>query len=335
MHEVKPNISIVISTFNRGAMLSRCVDSLFNQSYPENQYEIIVINAGSTDNTENILRESEKKAECGFLWISLKNEPLCYTRNFGIAKSRGDLICFTDDDCIADYDWINNLVNGFVDDTIGGVGGKVVSYKTDTPIQQYSDEVGILAQERFVKLNTLLGANIAYRKKVLTDIKGFDDYLTSCDDMDVSIKTQLLGYKLRYTPEAIVYHDHRATVEGLYFQQYRNGRGYVQLHRKYRKKYNLALIVSISGYEILLQVLFFPFTLVSALLTKKKKYYVLKPCFSIIDISAFSLGLIHETLFGEEYKGEPFKSQIDFFEFMDEITISSLWQKIIKKVRKN
>ena len=110
-----------------------------------------------------------------------------YTRNAGIAKSNGNLIFFADDDCIAEKDWVKNLIAGFTNDTIGAVGGKIVSYQTNTPIQQFIEGSRIVDQETFVKRNTVITGNAAYRKHVLTDIGGFDPHLIACEDLDISI----------------------------------------------------------------------------------------------------------------------------------------------------
>ena len=332
MQYTKPFVSVVIPTFNRSAMLSRCLDSLFTQSYPENMYEIIVVNGSSKDNSERILAEYEKKAPCGFSWITLEGQKVTDARNSGIFRSKGDLICFIDDDCIADSNWISNLINGFTNETIGAVGGNIVSYQVKTPLQQYTEDAKILSQDLFMSKNKLITANAAYRRQILTTISGFDNYFIACEDADVAIRTQLLGYELRYIPDAIVFHDHRSTIIGLFLQQYRNGKGFVQLHRKYGIKYNLAYNISIFEFRNLVILIRYPFTLVSSLLSKKNKNFVLKPLFEVIRSSALDLGIIRETFFGDAYEGMRAQTHIDFIEFMDDKPLFSLWEKLRKKV---
>ena len=334
MPDEKPYVSVVIPTYNRSGILPLCLDSLFNQTYPKDCYEIIIINDGSKDNTEDVLREFEKKAPCDFIWASQKNQGITRAENFGLSKAKGAIVCFTADDCITDKNWILHLVNGFITDTIGAVGGKVVSYQIITPIQQFIEDSGVLDQETFAKRNTLITGNAAYWRHILITIGGFDSHLNACEDLDISIKTQRLGYTLRFIPDAIVQHDHPATVKGFFSQQYRNAIGYVRLHRKYGQKYDLAYCTSIYWGRILGILIRYPFTLVSALVSRKKKYFVLKPLYYVIYYSAFSWGIIRETLWGEEYRGYPVQSRIDFMGFMEDKPISSLWEMIIKKVRK-
>jgi cellulose synthase/poly-beta-1,6-N-acetylglucosamine synthase-like glycosyltransferase len=334
MQDVTPFISVVIATYNRSAILPRCLDSLCNQTYPQERYEIVVINDGSGDNTEKILREYEKKAPCRFIWITQENHGRSFTRNVGIAKSNGEFVCFTDDDCIAEKNWIERLVRGFIDDSTGAVGGEVVSYQTATPVQQFIVDARILNQESFFKRNTLITGNAAYRKQVLNDIHGFDNFLIACEDLDISIRTQLSGFTLRYVPDAVVYHDHPATVKSLFFQQYRNGKGFVQLHRKYAKRYNLVLVTGVYGFQILVQFLRFPFALLSGLKSEKKKNVAFYPLFYALCESAMLSGIIRETVIGEKYNGEPIRSRVDFFTFMDRITIPLLWQRLKKRILK-
>ena len=333
MHYMKPFVSIVIPTFNRSSILPRCLDSLLNQTYPKNLYEVILVNDGSKDNTEDILKEYEKKALCGFKWVTQNNQGTAIATNSGISRSKGDIIFFTGDDCIPEKNWVAQLVDGFINETIGAVGGKVESFQTITPIQQFIEESGVLDQEKFVKRNTMITGSAAYRRDILTEIDGLDNHLNACIDLDISIKTQLLGYKLNYIPNTIVYHDHPTTVKGLFFQQYRNAIGYVRLHRKYGQKYNLAFYTSLYWGRILLILLCYPFTLVSALISKKKKNFVLNPLYYVVYYCAFSLGVVRETLWGKEYKGYPTQPRIEFMGFMEDKPISSLWPKIIKKIR--
>jgi cellulose synthase/poly-beta-1,6-N-acetylglucosamine synthase-like glycosyltransferase len=210
-----------------------------------------------------------------------------------------------------------------------------LSYQINTPIQEYIEDCGCLEQEKFLKRNTLITGCAAYRRQILIDIGGFDIYLNACEDLDISIKTQLLGYSLNYVPEAIIYHDHPATVKGLFWQQYRNGIGFVRLHRKYGQKYSLGYNTSIFCFSMVKQLLFYPITLISALITKKNKYFVLKPLFNIIRTSGFTLGIIRETKLGKAYEGVPIQSRVDFYEFLDDKSILSLWEKIHKKYFNN
>ena len=100
-------ISIVIPTYNGGMKIIDCINSLLKQNY--SNYEIIVVNDGSTDDTLNILKSnfgSNKKIKI----YSQNNGGPAKARNLGIKKSSGIIIGFTDDDCIPQGGWILNAV---------------------------------------------------------------------------------------------------------------------------------------------------------------------------------------------------------------------------------
>ena len=331
MQEIKPYVSIVVPTFNRSAKLSRLLDSLFTQSYPKDRYEILVGNGSSRDNTEEVLIEYEMKAPCKFSWFTQEGAGISAARNLCISRSLGEIICFTDDDCVADENWITTLVEGFIDDTIGAVGGKVESYQTMTLVQEYIEESEILSQDKFMSKNKLITSNAAYRGQILKDIEGFDNFLVACEDVDISIKTQLLGFKLRYTPEAVIFHDHAERVKGLIKRSYRNGIGLARLHKKYGIKYNLTYNTCISGYRIVTILIHYPLTLMSAVISKKNKYFVLKPFFEVIRSSGLTLGIVRETLWGGPFEGKCIQTNVDFIEFMENKPASSLLRKIRKK----
>ena len=97
-----PQVSVVLATYNRKELLKECLESLFNQTYPKDRYEIIVVNDGSTDGTEEVLKEYAKKAPCIFKCFSQENKGVAAAMNLGIKNAEGDIVCFTADDCIAD-----------------------------------------------------------------------------------------------------------------------------------------------------------------------------------------------------------------------------------------
>ena len=76
----------------------------------------------------------------------------------------------------------------------------------------------------------------------------------------------------------------------------------------------------------------YPFTLTSALVSKKNKYFILKPLFEIIRFGGLTWGIVRETLWGEDYKGDRIQSRVDFIEFMEDKSVFSLLPKIKKKI---
>ena len=120
---MQPLVSIVICTYDRAEYLQKCLDSMLNQTY--GNFEVIIVNGPSTDNTASILKNYPFKTV-----QQIKKSGLSAARNLGIKEAKGDIIAFIDDDGVADKNWIKNLVKRYKDETIGGVGG--IIYKAGT-----------------------------------------------------------------------------------------------------------------------------------------------------------------------------------------------------------
>jgi cellulose synthase/poly-beta-1,6-N-acetylglucosamine synthase-like glycosyltransferase len=307
-------VSIVVPTYNRGEALLTCINSLFALSYPADRYEVVIVNDGSSDDTEKVLRSCEKNAKCAYKWFTQKNAGIAGARNTGIKNSSGEIICFTDDDCVADKNWITELLKGFDKESVGGVGGNVKAEWLSNVYDRYAEDAGLLSQEKFKSMNFLIGCNSAYRKAVLEKIGYYDVFLNACEDLDLSIKTQLSGYTLNYVPEAIIYHIHRASLKGLFSQQYRNGIGFIRLHKKYAQDFNPGYNVVLLSYRLIYALVKYPFRVVYALSSKDRRYYLVKPVLNMVVTYANLLGILREIFFGRKYDGNVVSQKIPFIE---------------------
>jgi len=207
-------VSVIICTYNRGKYLARCLESIKKQTY--SNYEIIVVNGPSTDNTDTILQRYDD-----IKIISQKTlNGLSYARNLGIVSSNGDIIAFIDDDAVADEKWLQNLVLGYSDDSVGGVGGPVYEItghwyqfkngyisRSGIPVfindkdLQYNDPKG-----RY--LNYIMGTNSSFKKSILVKIGFFDEkYRYYLDETDVCVRVIQAGYKIKHSDNPIVFHE--------------------------------------------------------------------------------------------------------------------------------
>jgi glycosyltransferase involved in cell wall biosynthesis len=313
MHE-GPFVSIVVPTYNRSALLQACIESLFALSYPAGRYEVIIVNDGSTDDTENILGECGKKASCAYRWFTVKNAGIAAARNIGIMNSTGTIICLTDDDCVVEKNWISNLVRGFDRDCVGGVGGMVKAEKLDSYCERYTDDSHLLSQQKFRSMNFLIGCNVGYRKSALEKAGSFDVFFNACEDVDLAIRVQLSGYALGYADDAVVYHMHRRTLKGLFSQQYRNGIGYMRLHKKYTRDFNPDYKVITLTYRLLFAVLLYPYRALRAIFSNDRGYLLVRPLLSMTVTLAFLLGILRDLLFGRGYNGKKIFNKTPFIE---------------------
>jgi glycosyltransferase involved in cell wall biosynthesis/SAM-dependent methyltransferase len=222
-----PLISIVIPVFNAQDTLVLCLDSISQLRYPTSRLETIVVDNGSTDSSVNIagnynvtlLHESSVKSSYA-------------ARNTGVKAARGDLIAFTDADCIVTPDWLTHLAAHWQDETAGCFAGEIEAYQPGDLIEQFSDRQGILRQSGTLSCTYLpytQTANSAYRKSVFEQVGLFDPDMTSGGDADIAWRMQQkLGLKIKFVPEALVYHKHRTSIEGLFnqFRKYEHGKSF-------------------------------------------------------------------------------------------------------------
>ena len=314
MEDIKsrPFVSVVIPTYNRKEMLKECVGSLFTQTYPTDQYEIIVVDDGSTDETKNMFdRYLQKEPRLSYFYQ--ENQGPSAARILGTRNSKGEIICFIDDDCVADRDWIKNLVDCYVDDNVGGVGGKIMSFTPKTIIERYCYVTDLFNQELFTKLFLMTG-NASYKKNVLTKVRSFDRYIKYGEDVDLGIKVILAGYSLRYNSKAVVYHKHKETLKGLLRQKYRHGKGYACVHKKYPKNFSTKRRVSSILQKIVKGMVLYPLIILKSVFVKDKKFYLIKRLLDILLLMATSSGMINESLFGGEYLGQKIDQKLEFIE---------------------
>jgi len=298
------SVSVVFATYNRKEMLKECLDSLCNQTYPKDKYEIIVVNDGSTDGTEEVLREYEEKAPCKFRWFTQKNQGVAAALNHGIKKAIGEIICFTGDDCIADEKWIKELVKALDDEKIGGVGGRIEAYNPETLVEKYGGK--IVNQEANINVFVLTGSSL-FRKNVIEKIGGFDENLRRCEDIDFGIRIKLEGYELKYAPKAIVYHRHRCTFRGLIKQHYEYGIGMAMLNKKYINAFHLRYHIPVLTFRIIRSIA----SIGCLLFIKNRKNYLLENFFQII-ISASTLAGLVKGKLCEKYPGTKVNNRIEF-----------------------
>jgi glycosyltransferase involved in cell wall biosynthesis len=230
-----PTVSIIIPVYNGAETISACLESLLNQNYLAEAYDISVVENGSTDNTTQVVEKYPVR-----LFHSDKRGP-SPARNCGIAESKADIIAFTDADCVADPNWLTELVQPYADPEIGGVGGAILAYghADRNIVEMFSNEYSPLVnfvsgEDEFMP--HLYTANASYRRSLLNGIGGFNPNLVTAEDVDLAWRLQLqTDIKLCYAPRAIVYHHHRATRTGLARQYRQYGFGEILLDTMYGK----------------------------------------------------------------------------------------------------
>src|SRR3989441_1767429 len=239
----RPRISVVVCTHNGERTIGRCLEGLLKLNYPN--FEVIVVDDGSTDKTSAIAREY------GFRLISTENRGLGAARNLGLEAATGEIIAYIDDDTYPDPDWLMYLSDAFLTTDYSGVGGPNIPPLSDGLIAQCvanspGAPVHVLLSDR--EAEHIPGCNMAFRKSCLETIGGFDpQFRAAGDDVDVCWRLQERGWTLGFNPAAVVWHHRRNSVRAFWKQQKNYGKAEGLLKRKWPEKYNATGHVTWAG----------------------------------------------------------------------------------------
>ncbi|PYR06585.1 MAG: glycosyl transferase, partial [Acidobacteria bacterium] len=229
-----PRVSVVVCTYNGSRTIRGCLDGLKRLDYPN--YEVIVVDDGSTDGTADIVDEYDVRL------IRTENRGLSSARNTGLHAATGEIIAYIDDDACPDTHWLKYLASTFSATNHAGVGGPNIPPPDDGPIAECvanapGGPVHVLLSDR--EAEHIPGCNMAFRKACLEAIGGFDpQFRVAGDDVDVCWQLQECGWTLGFHPTAMVWHHRRNSVRAYWKQQRGYGRAEALLKKKWPEKYN-------------------------------------------------------------------------------------------------
>ncbi|MDD5148286.1 MAG: glycosyltransferase family A protein [Candidatus ainarchaeum sp.] len=179
MQETLPKASIVVATYNYAAKISPTIKGILEIEYPD-EFEIIVVNDGSTDNTAEVLEKEFGKNKKVKIINFEKNRGVCAARNAGINAARFPIVVNMDHDCIPEKNWLTSLVKGFS-----------------------SEKTGVVSS-----MGAFGGTSTAFRKEALEKTGGYDEqYRYYREDTDLTFKILELGYEYNVVKAGYL-HDH-------------------------------------------------------------------------------------------------------------------------------
>jgi len=229
-----PSISVVLCSYNGARVIRRCLDALSRQDYPD--YEVIVIDDGSTDATADIA------AEFDVTLVRTPNRGLSAARNEGLAHARGEITAYIDDDAWPDQDWLRYL--GWLRRSTGhaGFGGPNLPPPGDG---RTADLVALApgGANHVLRTDTeaehVPGCNSAFVTARLREIGGYDTrFRTAGDDVDVCWRLHERGWTVGFSPGAQVWHHRRPTARGYLRQQRGYGFAEALLEKKWPGRFN-------------------------------------------------------------------------------------------------
>ncbi len=226
--EPTPKVSIIVASRNCSETIGECLRALFDQDYPQEAFEVIVIDGISTDATVQIAQETAAKV------VSLPiNAAAAYNYAMGIVKY--DVLGFVDADAKVERDWLSKLVRHLDDPRVAGVSGAIETWNSQNA---WARCLGYEIKNRYQRIGKYTGRiatmNLLFRKEVIEEVGGWDEGLPSQYDTDFGYRVSALGYKIAYEPNAKCFHFNRQTVREYWRQQLQYGKNTLKLYFKHR-----------------------------------------------------------------------------------------------------
>ncbi len=295
-------VSVIIAARNEEQNIAALLQSIVEQNYPAEKFEIIIANDRSTDSTSSIVKKfADHYSNIRLLNIESNTSDMPHKKNAlrtAIEQSKFDILAFTDADCVVTKNWLNEISKQFTDD-LGVVAGyspyvfnslKSLSFQKSRGISflRYEEYKNSLIASSAIELNNAFmctGRNFAYRKKVYNDVGGFEKIkhsISGDDDLFLQLVQQETDWNIRYmvSPESYV-----LTIPPLSFSQFVNQRiRHVSASKFYPKRiqiiYSLIHLFHLSiliGFFISplvsLIVLMVKFNIDGAFIAKGKKIF--------------------------------------------------------------
>jgi len=226
-------ISVLIPVYNGEKTIGKCIESLQKQTKKPD--EIIVVDDGSTDKTKDIVEKHK-----GVKLLKQDHKGPAAARNLGARKAKGDVLLFTDADCVADKKWVSEMTKPFRNKEIIGVQGRYKTFQNGV-IPKF---VQLEIEDRYDRMKKrehidFIGSySAAYRKDAFLEAGGFNESfsMASGEDPELSFKLSRSGHKMLFRDSAIVYHEHVNSLGAYLKQKFWRAYWRVLLYRRHPSK---------------------------------------------------------------------------------------------------
>jgi glycosyltransferase involved in cell wall biosynthesis len=240
--------SIIIPTYNRSDILKKCLQNICNLKKPSKNHEVLVIDNGSTDNTEETIQSFQNKIK-NLRYFFDKTPGLHVGRHLGVREAKGNILCYLDDDSFVTKNWLVGIEKAFQKNDVVLAGGPDIPcyeqkspgwlkyFWTETGFGKNLSELSLLdfgKKEKYIPTSFVYGCNFIIRKQTLIEFGGFHpdsvprDLLRFRGDGETGLSANLnkAGIKAYYSPEIKIYHlvsKSRMTREYFEYRHYAQG----------------------------------------------------------------------------------------------------------------
>ena len=237
-------MSVIIPTYNRKEFLERTLRAYSDQTYPEDKFEVIVIDDGSTDCTEQIVKSLVVGSNYKLRYFKQDNKGPAAARNLGIKEAAGEIVLITGDDCIPDPKLIEEHMRYhdlYASDNVGILGYTGLHPEIDeTPFLDFiyrGTQFGyqMLKHGCEVPFNYFYTSNILIKRQDLIKIGLFDEDFKNAayEDIELGYRLSKSGFKLIYNQNAVTYHLHETNLQSFVKRQNKVGESAILFYKKH------------------------------------------------------------------------------------------------------
>lgn len=213
-------LSVIIPTCNRAGSLKRLLKSLDSLEYLNSvQVEVLIVDNGSTDETGNfLLQEQVESRKFSFRVLEEREKGKASALNCGLRESKGEILVILDDDVVVAPDWLVKLLDAHRETEFDAIQGKVLpgldpQGKSADPQRLREYNIPIIDYgDRVCEIRGITGTNMSFKREVFEKVGYFDVRLGPgasgfSEDTEYSMRIRNAGFKIGYTPHALVYHE--------------------------------------------------------------------------------------------------------------------------------
>jgi len=260
--------SIIVPTFNRANEVRELIGSFQNQTLPHNQFEVLLVDDGSDDDTPERVKQFMPQADFRIRLLQHQHEGPGPARNFGMAQAEGEFFLFIDSDCIADRHWLERIAQAVEQEQPQAFGGPDGVLPEFTPLQKAID----YSMTSFLTTGGMRGHskkrlakfyprsfNMGIHYSIFENLGGMNN-LRHGQDLEFSRRIVASGAKVIYVPDAIVYHKRRTSLRKFFRQMFNWGVARINLTKIDRAILEpLHFIPAVGTLGYLLLILLMPF----------------------------------------------------------------------------
>ena len=237
---VLPSFSIVVPVKNEEKVVGRILDALCRLRYPSDKFEVVIVDDGSVDGTEEICRRFVASHGNIRLLRRSVSSGKASALNHGLAHSKGEIVAIFDADNVPADDVLSGAAEYFCDSTVAAVQGRIHSINSRenmlTQFLAYEDavwcEAFLRGKESLGLFVHLRGCCQFIRRDVLESLGGFDEQMLA-EDMEISARLTEQGQRIKYAPDLRAWQESPSDVKGFFKQRTRWFRGHMEVALKY------------------------------------------------------------------------------------------------------